>query len=154
MTKSHHYTECGLNNVYIHGIKIEVDDDGDQVMTIPAINSLHRTIAKGIVLHKSGMSGDELRFLRTELGLTQARLAQMLHRDKQSVGRWERNEIEIYSTAEALLRRLAIEQLELPVDLGIAELSARSVRSANLQPIEIDLKADSNETLSYELRAA
>jgi DNA-binding transcriptional regulator YiaG len=153
MDDAHHYTESGLNNVFIHGMQVELDDDGDRVMTIPAIGDLHRVISEGIVSHRAGISGAELRFLRTEIGMTQAELAALLHRDKQSVGRWERGEIDIDSASEALVRKLAIERLNLQIDLGIDELSARSVRGADVQPIDIDIKAD-NDGPNYELRVA
>ena len=63
---SHHYTECGLKNVIINGLTPVVDDEGDEIITIHAVNELHRVIAEGIVSHAHGISGDELRFLRTE----------------------------------------------------------------------------------------
>lgn len=152
MAKAHHYTESGLLNVYIEGIVVETDDDGDEIVTIPAINELHRTIALGIVSHAKGIAGEELRFLRTEMGLTQAELAALVHRDKQTIGRWERNEIEIDSSAEALLRRFAIEKLELPLDTGIDELSRRSVPTTEEQPIKIQRMND--DARPYELIAA
>lgn len=152
MNDAHHYTESGLLNVYISGIAVEVDDDGDEIITIPAINELHHVIATGIVDHAKGMSGDELRFLRSEMGLTQAELATLVHRDKQSIGRWERNEVEIDSSIEALVRRLAIEKLELPVNAGIDELSRRSVPTTEAQPINI--QKVSNDAHPYELIAA
>lgn len=152
MNSSHHYTECGLMNVYIDGIAVEMDDDGDEIITIPAVNELHHVIALGIVQHEKGMSGDELRFLRTEMGLTQAELANLVHRDKQSIGRWERDEIDIDSTSEAIIRRMAIEKLGLPVQAGIDELSRRSVPTVDEQPIKIQ-KVD-NDQVTYELLAA
>ncbi|MDX3976698.1 helix-turn-helix domain-containing protein [Shinella sp.] len=148
----HHYTESGLQNVVISGIPVEVDDEGDEIITIPAINELHQVIALGIINHSKGMSGDELRFLRTEMGLTQSELAELVHKDKQSIGRWERGEIELNSSAEALIRRLAIEKLQLPSDAGIDELSRRSVPSAAQQSIKIQ-KVESNNR-PYELLAA
>lgn len=147
----HHYTECGLLNVFISGIEVQVDDDGDEVITIPAVNELHWVIADGIVSHAKGMAGDELRFLRTEMGLTQSELAALVHRDKQSVGRWERGEVELDSSAEALIRRLAIEKLDL-TNAGIEELSKRSVPTAEPQPIKINMVANDDRT--YELAAA
>lgn len=152
MNSSHHYTECGLLNVYIEGIAVEVDDDGDEIITIPAVNELHHTIALGIVRHEKGISGDELRFLRTEMGLTQAEMANLVHRDKQSIGRWERDEIEIDSASEALIRRMAIEKLRLPFDAGIDDLSRRSVPTVDEQPIKIQKVNDDNRP--YELLAA
>ncbi|WP_244561810.1 helix-turn-helix domain-containing protein [Mesorhizobium australicum] len=148
----HHYTESGLLNVYIDGIVAEVDEEGDEILTIPAVNELHHVIALGIVNHPKGISGDELRFLRSEMGFTQSELALLVHRDKQSIGRWERNEIEIDGTAEALVRRLAVEKLGLPVEAGIDELSRRSVPTAEEQPIRVrKLEGDARP---YELMAA
>lgn len=153
MTKTdHHYTECGLMNVFISGIEVALDGDGDQVISIPSINELHQVIALGIVNHAKGISGAELRFLRTEMGLTQAELSCLVHRDKQSIGRWERGEVEIDSSAEAIIRRLAIEKLTLAIDAGIDELSRRSVPTAQPQPIQIR-KVD-NDNHTYELTAA
>jgi DNA-binding transcriptional regulator YiaG len=148
---SHHYTESGLQNVFIEGLEIAIDDEGDEVVTIPAINELHRVIAYGIVSHKHGISGDELRFLRSEMGYTQNELAVLVHHDKQSIGRWERGEYEIDSSAEAIVRRLAIEKLSLNIDSGIDELSRHSVPSAQTQPINIK---KSNDNGAYELLAA
>ena len=152
----HHYTECGLSNVVIRGIQVEIDDDGDEVITIPAINELHRVIAEGIVRHEHGMSGEELRFLRTEMGMTQAELARLVHRDKQSVGRWERNEKDLDSASETVIRRQAIELLGLDVALGIGELSQRSVSgvpacSPSISTAEV---ANDDGGTHYSLRAA
>jgi DNA-binding transcriptional regulator YiaG len=133
----HHYTECGLNNILIEGLEPEIDDGGEEIITIPGVNELHRVIAEGIVLHSKGISGEELRFLRTELGLTQAELARLVHRDKQSIGRWERSEVEIDSAAETVIRMLAIQRLELDVSLDVAELAERSVPTLEEQPIRI-----------------
>lgn len=148
---SHHYTESGLKNVYIDGILIEQDDDGDDTITIPAINELHKVIALGIVSHEKGIDGAELRFLRTEMGKTQAELAALVHRDKQTIGRWERGESEIDSTAEALMRQLAIEALELPFSEGIEVLSQRSVPTAEPQNINIEAQDGGRE--GYRLAA-
>lgn len=147
----HHYTECGLQNVYIDGLEIIIDDDGDEIITISAVNALHQVIALGIVTHEHGMSGDELRFLRTEIGYTQAELAQLVHHDKQSIGRWERAEYDIDSSAEALIRRLAIEKLNLQTEDGIDELSRRSIPSVQTQSINIRKTNDNGE---YKLEAA
>ena len=141
----HHYTESGLKNVVIKGMLVELDDDGDEIITIPAVNELHQMIALGIVNHPKGISGEELRFLRSEMGLTQAELSALVHRDKQSIGRWERGEVEIDSSAETLIRRMAIEKLKLPADVGIDELARRSVPTAEAQMISIEKVENENE---------
>jgi hypothetical protein len=51
--------------------------------------------------------------------------------DHQSIGRWERSEFPIDQTAEALIRLLAIEQLDLTVDgktISPAKRTLHSVR--------------------------
>lgn len=151
---SHHYTECGLQNVFIDGLEVVVDDDGDEIVTIPAINELHRVIAQGIVSHAHGISGDELRFLRTEMGYTQAELATLVHHDKQSVGRWERGEFDLDSSAEVIVRRLAIEKLGLNIADGMDELSRRSVPTVKTQPINIRKTECNDNSSNYELLAA
>lgn len=133
----YHYTECGLNNIVIEGLSVLIDDEGDEVVEIPYINKLHGAIASGIVSHEQGMSGAELRFLRSEIGMTQAELATLLHKDKQTVGRWERAESEIDGASETIIRKLAIEKLGLGISDGIDELSKKSVSTAQDQTISI-----------------
>jgi DNA-binding transcriptional regulator YiaG len=145
----HHYTECGLQNVIIRGLDAHPDDDGDEVITIPFVNALHREIARGVVMHEKGMSGAELRFLRTEMGYTQSELAVLVHRDKQTVGRWERAETEIDSASETLIRALANEKLALGLGEGIEGFSRRSVPTAEMQTISIRSEAE-----GYSLEAA
>jgi DNA-binding transcriptional regulator YiaG len=150
-TIEHQYTESGLDNVVISGIEVRIDEDGDEVFIIPAINELHRVIALGIVKHPNGMSPQELRFLRTELGLTQSQLADVLHCDKQTIGRWERGESPIDNLSQTLLRRLVIEKLGLE-EIGVEQLSRNSTQGGEIQPITIQ-KINDPET-PYILDAA
>ncbi|HEV2629526.1 MAG TPA: helix-turn-helix transcriptional regulator [Pseudolabrys sp.] len=135
---AYHYKECGLDNVMVEGIPCQ-DDDGDEVVTIHNIAGLHHTIAEAIVAHKAGISGKELRFLRTEMGMTQAELAKVVHHDTQSIGRWERGEIPIEPNADAIIRLLAVERLNLSNGTDSVEgLSGRCVPTAAPQQILID----------------
>ncbi|KAA6204566.1 MAG: helix-turn-helix domain-containing protein [Candidatus Tokpelaia sp.] len=151
--KIYHYTEIGLDNVYLIGIAPEIDDAGEEIITIPFINKLFKAVAEAIVGYKKGISGAELRYLRTEMGLTQAELAALLHKDKQTIGRWERGETEIDGTAEAVIRRLAIEKLSLNVNLGMEELAKRSVATADRQKICL-IYANDNRDRPYQLQEA
>jgi len=137
--EAYHYTESGLDNVMVFGIVPCLDDDGDEVVTVPNIAGLHHAIAKEIVAHAAGISGKELRFLRTEMGLTQVELAKVVHHDAQSIARWEKSECNIAPTAEALIRLLAIQRLKLEVEPEpIEELSGRCIAGAAPQPIHIN----------------
>jgi hypothetical protein len=66
------YTDCGLDHVCITDALFL---GGADAVHIPNVNGLHRAIALGIVTRGSMMDGREMRFLRTELGMTQAELA-------------------------------------------------------------------------------
>ena len=135
------YTECGLDNVVIEGIDMHVDDSGERVLHIPAVNELHRTIARGIVESDTRMSGQELRFLRTMVGLTQAELGKCLHRDAQSIARWEKNRTPIQPTSEMVIRLLAKEKLGLAVQVSIEQVAAKCVPGETRADIVIDASA-------------
>jgi len=144
------YTECGLNNVIIEGIQIHTDDDGDECVEIPQIHELHRAIAEAIINHEKGMTGDELRFLRTEMGMTQSELARLVHRERITVSRWERGESEIDSTGEALVRIQAAESLGIKLDKSVQDLSERCVPTTETQQIVIETRNDTG----YRMKAA
>lgn len=165
---AYQYDECGLDNVVIHGVERIEDDNGGAVVEIPAVNLLHTTIAIGVVSHPNAMSPRELRFLRTEIGMTQSQLAEVTRVDKQTVGRWERGETPLKETAEVIVRELVKQRMKQRLDeyereydipvahllkdlqVGIDELSKRVTRIAQTQPIEINLVGGAN----YQLRAA
>ena len=133
------YTESGLDNVIIHGVSFIKDDAGEQVVTIHNIAGLHRAIATAIVMKPVSMSGKELRFLRTEMGMTQAELAAIVHREPLAISRWERGEVEqIDTNAETVIRLHAKEMLELKVDATVRNMSEWSVPTAMSPPLEID----------------
>lgn len=138
------YTDCGLENVIINGVQFTSDDCGDEVVCIANINGLHRAIAESILSRKSSMAGTELRFIRTEMGLTQAELAALVHREPLAISRWERGESPLDSNAEALIRLHALEKLEIGKEATVQEISSWCVPSAAEQPIQIDGSDPSN----------
>lgn len=135
---AYRYTECGLDNVVIHGAKMIVDDDGEEVVYIPNITGLHKLITEIILTRGSSMTGQELRFLRTEMGMTQAELAQLVHREPLSISRWERGECPIDSNAEALIRLHTAQRLKIRKVLSVENTSKSCVPTAAAQPIRID----------------
>ena len=132
------YTECGLDNVIIKGAHFLSDDAGETCITIPNVNGLHQAIACGIIRRQSGMSGRELRFLRTAMGMTQAELAAMVHRENIAVSRWERGECPIDSNAEAVIRIYAAQKLDLPAGADVRTIAGWCVHTADTPPIIID----------------
>jgi DNA-binding transcriptional regulator YiaG len=142
------YTDSGLDNVTIVGVDFPMDDAGEECIIIRNINGLHRAIAHGIVTRRNSMNGKELRFLRTELGMTQAELAGMLHREPLAVSRWERGESPIDENAEAIVRLHAIQALKLPGTPDVKEVAGWCTQSAETPPIIIDGSDPSNYKLA------
>jgi len=145
----YHYTECGLDNVYIEGAVFR-DHGNEDSMTIPAIGRLHKVIAEGIVTQPMKMTGRELRFVRSEMGLTQARLAGFLKVTSLTVSRWERNESPIKDAAEMLVRLMAAKKLDLDVDLDVESVSEKVTEEMLIRGIRIK----GNERGEYSLLEA
>lgn len=146
----YHYTECGLDNVMIEGLDVVKDHAGDETVVIPAIGLLHQVIAEGIVTLPTKMSGRELRFLRTEMGMTQAQLAEVLKVSLLTVSRWEREENPIHDAAEMLVRLMAVERLELDVEMSVDDVASKVTLAPRRDPIRID----GSDPTHYQLVAA
>lgn len=98
---SYHYTECGLDNVYlVNGYKI----DGDGNLFIEDIGGLHKSIACKLLYLGRKFKGKEIRYIRHYLDLSQKTLGKLLGVDYQSVLRWETSKSKITNTADKLLR--------------------------------------------------
>jgi hypothetical protein len=67
------YTASGLENVILKDLPIQTDDAGEQVVRIPHINRLHKLLARAVASKATGLQPREIRFLRTEMGMTRDR---------------------------------------------------------------------------------
>lgn len=105
----HHYTESGLNNVWLDGGVTHHETAYGPGVSIEDADGLDATIANWIVERKSYWSGRELRFLRRRLNLSQKGLADLLGYSDQQVRRWEKEEAEMPNPASRLLRLLVRE---------------------------------------------
>ena len=147
----HRYTESGLDNVTIEGVNFVMDDAGEECITLTNVNGLHKAIAYGIVRRHTGISGRELRFLRSEMGMTQAQLADLVHREPLAISRWERGEGGIDSNAETIIRLHAVEVLELSEEqMTVAQVAGWCVSSAVRDPLVID----GSDPENYRLKEA
>ncbi|HMV46676.1 MAG TPA: YgiT-type zinc finger protein [Blastocatellia bacterium] len=101
----YHYTECGLDNVYLENIDVRVCEAcGEVAPRIPRINDLHATIGQAIALQSQPLSGKEARFLRQHLGLKAKEWAAYLHIDTATLSRWENGGQTIGPQADSLMR--------------------------------------------------
>jgi putative transcriptional regulator len=109
--KPYHYTECGLDDVWLRGGFEEVTTEHGTGVAIMHDEELHNAIGRHLATSKKVLSGKELRFLRKEMDLTQAALGKMVGLSDQQVARWEKGQCNIPSAADHLLRVLYLEHI-------------------------------------------
>jgi DNA-binding transcriptional regulator YiaG len=87
----HHYTDGGLENVWLeNGYTIRETPYGPAV-TIHDVDGLTRAICMALTDKAGIVSGKEFRYIRQGgMALSQAALGKMLGVDEQSVARWEK----------------------------------------------------------------
>jgi DNA-binding transcriptional regulator YiaG len=86
----YHYTQCGLNNIYLqNGYDLKKTPYGSGV-AIHDVDGLHRAIAIALVDKPAPLTGKEFRFIRIELDLSQRALGEYLGKTDQSVAHWEK----------------------------------------------------------------
>ena len=107
-----HYPECGLDNIYlVSGYELE-DTPHGEALSVKNEDGLIEAIAHHLVTEKKALSGEEYRFLRGQLDLTQAELAHLLGVSPQTVARWEKGDCDLTGPAEGMIRVLWSEQFK------------------------------------------
>jgi len=144
MNKEYRYTASGLDNVILVGLSECTDDHGEKCVTISHINKLHEAIAISVLTRRGGMTGQELKFLRTLMGMTQAELGKIVNREALTIGRWERGEFENDPNAEAIIRLVAAERLQLKLDAPIEDVTGWCFQTADRPAIIIDASDPNN----------
>ena len=108
----YHYLGCGLKNVFLkNGFTRENTPYGEGV-SIKDLEGLHQAIALNIIQNKPELSGDELRFLRKELGFTQASLGAIVGKDAQTVALWEKGDNPVPSGPANMVRVIYTERID------------------------------------------
>jgi putative transcriptional regulator len=109
--QEYHYTESGLDTVWLsNGFRLVGSDRGESLV-IEDIEGLHAAIGRSVVEEEKKLTGPEIRFLRTELFLSQNALSRLLGVTEQTVARWEKGKVVIPTTSDAALRQLYLEHV-------------------------------------------
>jgi DNA-binding transcriptional regulator YiaG len=101
-----HYTGCGLDDVYLlNGYEVDESEYGRSI-SVKDLDSLRRVIAEELARKRKFLKGKELRFLRTEMDLTQSELGRLIGYSDQQVARWEKEQSQIPTPANKIIRLL------------------------------------------------
>ena len=158
--KDYHFTESGLNNVFLKGIEVaKCANCKSESPRIQNHDDLMRTIAVALIDKPSELAGDEVRFLRKYLGQGSGPFAQMLGIDRSHLSRVENGAMAISRQTDRLVRTLALVHepalLEKLKRLGRFEdlLQRLSQIGSEANPVRVQLDhAESGYT--YDLRTA
>ena len=89
MNQPYHYTASGLDWVYLeNGYEVRETKHGRGV-AIQNVDGLYCAIMRAIIVAPWRLRGQEVRFLRARLGLSQSGLAKILRTKRLTVARWE-----------------------------------------------------------------
>jgi len=108
--RPYHYTECGLDYVYLSDGYTVYDSGYGPAVEVHNAAQLDREIALEIVRLQGPLTGQEVRFLRGLMDLTQQELGTLLGKDAQSVARWEKSKTAIPRIEDIALRQIYLEK--------------------------------------------
>jgi putative zinc finger/helix-turn-helix YgiT family protein len=105
--ESYHYKECGLDNVFLKNIDLRVCDScGAKIPRLSRMRELHGTIARAVAMQPCPLRGQDIRFLRKQLGYSAKEWATFLRTDASTLSRWENDQQEIGTQSDTLIRLL------------------------------------------------
>ncbi len=106
-----HYTDCGLLNVWLANGYTTIKTAYGKAIAIEDVAGLHRSIGVRLAKEKPHLIGREFRFLRKELGLSQAMLGALMgYTDGQQIAKWEKA-ARVPKLPDGALRKLFLESI-------------------------------------------
>lgn len=119
-----HYVACGLPNVWLeNGYRETTLVDGSTAFSIDDIKDLHVAIGRSLTQKEGILSGDEFRFIRSELRMSRRTMAEVVGMSPETIKKWESGENPIPKTADVAVRGLFLESLkEVSTVKGLLEL--------------------------------
>ena len=111
MKNQNHYTECGLDNIYLLNGFEKIKTDFGVGIKIFNQSELHAVIGLSLVQEPHLLESKEIRFLRVEMGLSQKNLGHFIGMDAQTIARWEKKQSSISAPADRLIKLLYLEHI-------------------------------------------
>ena len=102
--KPFHFTDSGLDNVYLVGIKYFTCECGNISAEIPALKRLMQLIACDIVKSQSNLEGAEIKFLRKRLGKKATEYCKFLAIEPETLSRIENGKMPASGATDKLAR--------------------------------------------------
>jgi transcriptional regulator with XRE-family HTH domain len=125
---NYHFTECGLDNVYLSDSMFECSECGMELALFPNPDEFTQAVVR-LLVHdqKERLNGDQVLFLRKALGMTGAALANFLGKSRVEVSRWENGRAFISPHLDMKLRMEAAKKVLAPQEAREAELTLMDI---------------------------
>lgn len=101
----YHYVQCGLENVWLRNGFTVKDTPYGKAVSIQNVEGLHDTIANALTEKPGQLTGQEFRFLRQQLEMSQKRLGEVFGKDAQTIANWEKKK-NVSRDADFLIRHI------------------------------------------------
>jgi len=140
----YHFTESGLDNVYLTDTLFECLECGMELALFPNPEEFNQMVVRYLIHYqKQRLNGDQILFLRKAMGLTGAALADFLGKPRGEISRWENGRASISPHLDMKLRVEAARRLLSPQEAREAEISLMDTLLAyeeTNEPQEMTLK--------------
>lgn len=113
----YHFSDSGLNHVYLVGIRYYRCQCGEMLADIPAIKQLLSLIARDLVEKSEALAPEEIRFLRKRLRKKQIDFAKEIGLRPETLSRIESGETRTNERTDKLIRLTYALQSEDPIVL-------------------------------------
>jgi putative zinc finger/helix-turn-helix YgiT family protein len=146
----YHYTESGLDNIYLAGVENYFCSCGETSVSIPSIMDLHDLIGRGIVNKNTLLTGKEIKFLRKNIGMSGKIFAKTIGIDHATLSRWE-NGNQVVSNPHDRLIRLTYSNVKGISQKEIQQLIKDKFQEINLkeeEPIQFTIPVKNWATLN------
>lgn len=113
----YHYTECGLDNVFLENGYETIDTKYGKATAVIDYKGLHKVIGEHLVYHTQKLNKNEIRFLRVQAMMSQNALAEFLDVSETTVRNWESSRAEMPGASQLLLKALYLECIKANSEL-------------------------------------
>ena len=138
-TTRHHYTESGLENVWIEGGFKVIESPYGPGVEIEDMDGLHKCIGKMLVEKSGPLTGAEFRFLRTELDLSQMTMGLLCGREERTVRGWEARTDGVEEPANTIIRVVYQQRFDPSVSFEGMAQKIRDLQAADKKLHEMQL---------------
>jgi putative zinc finger/helix-turn-helix YgiT family protein len=113
------FHESGLDYVVLNNIEmVRCESCGNIDPIIRNPKRLMQQLLIGVASKPGRLEGQDIRFIRKQLKMTQEAFGRLFHVDKTTVSKWENEADQIGEQSDLLIRSVAITLSDLSKDLG------------------------------------